>query len=74
MFHDFWTHQDPQAKHAEMAHFTKNVALMGAAVALLGADGIEESGPQRSQSKRENTEGWFACAALCGDFIWHAVI
>jgi uncharacterized membrane protein YphA (DoxX/SURF4 family) len=39
MFHDFWTQQDPQVKHAEIAHFSKNVALMGAAVALLGADG-----------------------------------
>lgn len=36
--HDFWNVQDQQQKQAEMIHFSKNVALMGAALALIGAE------------------------------------
>lgn len=39
MFHDFWSHQDPQQKQSELIQFSKNVALAGAAVAILGAEG-----------------------------------
>lgn len=38
MMHDFWTQADPQQKQSEMIHFSKNVALLGAAIALLGAE------------------------------------
>ncbi len=34
--HDFWTIHDPHKKQAEMINFSKNMALLGAAVALLG--------------------------------------
>jgi uncharacterized membrane protein YphA (DoxX/SURF4 family) len=37
-FHDFWTQSDPQQKQAELIHFSKNVALLGAALALFGAE------------------------------------
>ena len=37
-FHDFWHQTDPQQKQNEEAHFFKNLALLGAAVALLGAE------------------------------------
>jgi uncharacterized membrane protein YphA (DoxX/SURF4 family) len=42
MFHDFWTHTDPEKKQSEMIHFLKNLALMGAALALLGDGGGAE--------------------------------
>lgn len=36
--HDFWNIADEQQKQGEMIHFSKNVALMGAALALIGAE------------------------------------
>lgn len=42
MFHDFWSHQDPQQKQSEFIQFSKNLALAGAAVAILGAE-LEKS-------------------------------
>jgi putative oxidoreductase len=38
LFHDFWNQQDPQQKQAELIQFSKNVALMGAALAVMGAE------------------------------------
>jgi uncharacterized membrane protein YphA (DoxX/SURF4 family) len=38
MMHDFWTQTDPQQKQTEMIHFSKNLALLGATIALLGAE------------------------------------
>lgn len=36
--HDFWNDQDPAQKQNNMAHFMKNMALLGGAMALLGVD------------------------------------
>ena len=33
--HDFWNVQDPNQRTQEMVHFTKNVALLGGALALM---------------------------------------
>jgi uncharacterized membrane protein YphA (DoxX/SURF4 family) len=33
--HDFWVEQDPMAKTMQMVNFTKNLALLGAALMLL---------------------------------------
>lgn len=41
--HRFWAEQDPQQRYSDMTHFLKNMALLGAAVAL--ADGVEEPWP-----------------------------
>jgi uncharacterized membrane protein YphA (DoxX/SURF4 family) len=38
LFHDFWTAEDPQHKQNEMIHFSKNIALLGAALALAGLE------------------------------------
>jgi len=38
MMHDFWAQTDPQQKQNEMVNFSKNVALLGATVALFGAE------------------------------------
>jgi uncharacterized membrane protein YphA (DoxX/SURF4 family) len=42
MIHDFWSHQDPSQRQAEMVNFTKNLALLGGALALMG---VEEPWP-----------------------------
>ncbi len=34
VMHDFWRHSDPGERQNQMAHFSKNMALLGAAVAL----------------------------------------
>jgi putative oxidoreductase len=36
--HDFWRAEDPNQRMADMIHFSKNLALLGAAVALLGVE------------------------------------
>jgi putative oxidoreductase len=38
LFHDFWNAADPHARQTEMIHFTKNLALLGAALALAGIE------------------------------------
>ena len=36
MMHDFWNVQDQQMKQNELINFSKNMALLGAALALMG--------------------------------------
>lgn len=38
VMHDFWRKENPQERMAEMINFTKNMALLGAATALLGVE------------------------------------
>jgi putative oxidoreductase len=40
--HDFWRNQDPQQRMSDMINFSKNLALLGAALTLIG---IEEPWP-----------------------------
>lgn len=42
IMHDFWNREDPQQRQSDMVNFTKNVALLGAALALMS---IEEPWP-----------------------------
>jgi putative oxidoreductase len=42
VMHDFWNEQDPGARNTNLIHFSKNMALAGAALALLG---VEEPWP-----------------------------
>ena len=37
VMHDFWQVQDPEKRQSEMINFTKNMALLGASLALMGA-------------------------------------
>ncbi|MBV9762447.1 MAG: DoxX family protein [Acidobacteriaceae bacterium] len=37
-FHHFWSVEDPQQQQNEMIHFSKNIALLGAALALLAVE------------------------------------
>jgi putative oxidoreductase len=38
VMHDFWKAEDPGQRMNDMTNFSKNVALLGAAVALLGVE------------------------------------
>jgi uncharacterized membrane protein YphA (DoxX/SURF4 family) len=38
VMHDFWRIEDPQQRMHETVNFTKNLALLGATLALLGVD------------------------------------
>ena len=42
VMHDFWRVEDPNQRMNEMVNFTKNMALLGAMLALLG---VEEPWP-----------------------------
>lgn len=42
LMHDFWKIEDPNQRMSEMINFSKNMALMGAALALMG---VEEPWP-----------------------------
>ena len=42
VIHDFWNSQDPNQRMNDMVNFSKNMALLGAAVALMG---VEEPWP-----------------------------
>jgi putative oxidoreductase len=38
VMHDFWRVEDPERRMNEMINFTKNVALIGGALSLMGVD------------------------------------
>jgi len=38
VMHDFWKSDDPGRKQNDMAHFMKNVAMLGAAMTLMGME------------------------------------
>jgi putative oxidoreductase len=42
VMHNFWAEEDPNQKMQDMIHFSKNMALLGSALALLG---VEEPWP-----------------------------
>lgn len=51
VMHDFWRKEDPQQRANEMINFTKNLALAGGALALMGVDEPwEASVPARQPS------------------------
>jgi putative oxidoreductase len=62
MIHDFWSVEDPNRRINEIANFTKNVALLGAALALMS---VEEPWPAsvpigRASAERYKTEDLLA--------------
>ena len=50
--HDFWNVQDPQQRQQEEINFTKNIALIGAMLAVIGAE--------RKKKTEEEGEAWAA--------------
>lgn len=51
--HRFWEEQDPQARQAEMINFSKNVALVGAALTMMA---IDEPWPASIDAPRSDEE------------------
>src|SRR4051812_25869510 len=51
VMHDFWKHEDPQQRQQEMIHFMKNLAMAGAALALLGVEEPWEASVPVAQPK-----------------------
>jgi uncharacterized membrane protein YphA (DoxX/SURF4 family) len=58
VMHDFWRVQDPEKRQSEMINFSKNTALLGSALAFMGAEDknkrrekrLEHSPPRRRAS------------------------
>jgi uncharacterized membrane protein YphA (DoxX/SURF4 family) len=56
VMHDFWSKEDPNEKMNEMINFTKNLALAGGALALMGVEEPWEASvdrPKLSQKVRK---------------------
>lgn len=51
IMHDFWSQEDPDRKMQEMINFSKNMALLGSALAL---GGVEEPWPLSVPTERPN--------------------
>jgi putative oxidoreductase len=51
VMHDFWSQEDPDRKMQEMINFSKNMALLGSALALAG---VEEPWPLSVHHERPN--------------------
>jgi putative oxidoreductase len=63
VMHDFWRKEDPQERTMEMVNFSKNMALLGGALALMG---VEEPWPVSvpvAQPKRSRLKKLFGAAA-----------
>ncbi len=57
LMHDFWKQQDPQQRQNEMINFGKNMALLGASLALMGIERPrKQAASDWSESKSE--QGW----------------
>jgi len=56
LMHDFWNMEDPQQRQNDMINFTKNMALVGAALALLQ---LEEPWPISVDEARADGEEMF---------------
>ncbi len=41
IMHDFWRVEDPEKRQSEMINFSKNMALLGGSLALMGVDDRE---------------------------------
>ncbi|MFZ0198260.1 MAG: DoxX family protein [Candidatus Sulfotelmatobacter sp.] len=48
IMHDFWKVEDPEKQQGEMINFTKNMALLGASLALMGVEGKESTKVSRA--------------------------
>jgi len=52
VMHDFWKQQDPQQRQMEMIQFSKNMALLGGALALMS---VEEPWPASVPGAQRHT-------------------
>jgi putative oxidoreductase len=54
VMHDFWSREDPAQRQSEMINFTKNMALLGSALALMGVEEPWEASVPIAQPKAKN--------------------
>jgi putative oxidoreductase len=54
VMHDFWRNEDPGQRQTDMINFTKNMALIGAALSLMGT---EEPWPFSLSAKKRSFVG-----------------
>jgi putative oxidoreductase len=45
IMHDFWKVQDPEKRQGEMINFSKNMALLGGSLALMGVESEKRNCP-----------------------------
>lgn len=57
IMHDFWKQQDPQQRQNEMINFGKNMALLGASLALMGMEKPREKAAA-DWSDEESEQDW----------------
>src|SRR5437588_1335459 len=55
VMHDFWKQQDPQQRQMEMIQFSKNMALLGGALALMS---VEEPWPASVPVAQPERDSW----------------
>ena len=60
IMHGFWKHEDPNQRMAEMVNFTKNMGLLGAALALAGVEEwpVSVAAGKTPVSERFQRSGW----------------
>lgn len=54
MMHDFWRKEDPAQRQTEMINFTKNMALLGGALTMMGVEEPWEASVPIAQPKPLN--------------------
>ncbi len=52
IMHDFWNHEDANQRMADMINFSKNLALLGAALTLVGVEEPWEASVPVAQPKK----------------------
>jgi len=57
VMHDFWKKQDAQQRQAEMVNFGKNMALLGASLALMGLEKPQKRSAS-DWSEGDEEQGW----------------
>ena len=57
IMHDFWNHEDQQQRQNEMINFGKNMALLGASLALMGLEKPREQ-TAADWSENRTEQGW----------------
>ena len=55
VMHDFWKQEDPQQRQMEMIQFSKNMALLGGALALMS---VEEPWPASVPVAQPERDSW----------------
>lgn len=58
MMHDFWKQSDPQQRQNDMINFSKNVALLGASLMLMGMEGRQKKAASDDWNASNSEHEW----------------